>query len=190
MANRRYYRPKHIKKFADGMRRKLSAHELMFLRRLTLGNVAPFDFQVRIGFYVADFVFPSKMLIIELDGPHHDPDKDAKRDEWLGRAGFTTWRIPNSKAALWPLNRIAQYERPTEGRGFVDAVRWANGQHDHAVAIRSRPSPAMSLEVREESKEQFYRRLIAKTKQIQDAETERLRSYANRDVKLIKRSAC
>ena len=189
MANRRYYRPKHIKKFADQMRRSLSSHELMFLRRLTLGNVAPFDFQVRVGFYVADFIFPSKMLIIELDGPNHNRAKDEKRDEWLSRAGFTTWRIPNSKAALWPLNRITEYQRPDEGRGYVDALRWANGQHDRAVAVRSRPSPAMSLEVKEECKEEFYRRLIAKTKRIQDAESERISSYANREVRIIKRTA-
>ena len=92
MANRQYYKPKHIKKFADRMRRRLSAHELMFLRRLTLANIASFDFQVRIGFYIADFVFPSKMLIVELDGPNHNHEHDNKRDEWLTRAGFTTWR--------------------------------------------------------------------------------------------------
>lgn len=178
MAKRTYYRPKHIKKFADRMRRHLSSTELMFLRRLTLGNVSSFDFQVRIGFYVADFVFPSKMLIIELDGPSHDADHDAKRDEWLGQAGFTIWRVTNSEAALWPLGRVTAYERPAEGRGYVDAIRWANKQHDLATAIRRKPSPSLSPEMREAWKEKFYRQLIAKTKHVQEEEQQRKESYA------------
>lgn len=178
MANRRYYKPKHIKRFARQMRHKLTVHELMFLRRLTLANVASFDFQVRVGFYVADFVFPSKMLIIELDGPSHDADHDAKRDEWLGQAGFTTWRVTNSEAALWPLGRVAAYERPAEGRGYVDAIRWANKQHDLATAIRRKASPSLSPEMREVWKEKFYRRLIAKTKHVQEEERERKEAYA------------
>lgn len=189
MAHRRYYKPKHIKKFAKTMSRNLSAHELMFLRRLTLGNVGSFDFQVRIGFYIADFVFPSKMLIIELDGPNHTKQHDEKRDEWLAQAGFTTWRIKNSEAALWPLSRIADYQRPADGRGFIDAIKWANGQHDKATAIRGRkPSPALSLEVREANKEDFYKRLIAKTNQVQKSERERRERYAEqRTVKIVKR---
>lgn len=190
MAHRRYYKPKHIKKFADRMRRRLSAHELMFPRRLTLSNVAAFDFQVRIGFYVADFVFPAKMLIVEIDGLNHSPEHDAKRDEWLARAGFTTWRIKNSAAAFWPLNRIADYQRPTDGRGYIDAIRWANGQHDKATAIRSRkPSPALSIETKEANKEDFYQRLIAKTNKIHESERERREMYAERRaVKIVKRA--
>lgn len=190
MAHRRYYKPKHIKKFAKTMSRNLSAHELMFLRRLAMANVASFDFQMRIGFYVADFVFPGKMLIIELDGPNHTEQHDAKRDEWLARAGFTTWRIKNSEAALWPLNRIADYERPAEGRGYVDAIRWANSQHDRTTASRGRKtSPALSLEVREERKEDFYKRLIAKTAKCQKAETERREMCSEqRVVRIVKRA--
>lgn len=189
MANRRYYRPKHIKKFAKTMGRNLSAHELMFLRRLTLANVASFDFQVRIGFYVADFVFPGKMLIVELDGPNHTDAHDSKRDEWLARAGFTTWRVKNSEAALWPLNRIADHERPAEGRGYVDALRWANRQHDIATATRTgKARLAAAPDLREERKEDFYRRLIAKTAQCQNAENERREMYTEgRMVKVIKR---
>lgn len=178
MAHRKYYKPKHIKKFADRMRRRLSSTELMFLRRLTLGNVAAFDFQVRIGFYVVDFVFPAKMLIIEIDGPNHEAEHDSKRDEWLATAGFTTWRIKNQEAKLWPLSKIADYQRPEGGRGYVDAISWANGQHDRATSVRTRVSPAMAPTVREERKEEFYKRLVAKTNQVQKAERERRERYA------------
>lgn len=172
----RHFRPKHIKKFADRMRHRLTSKELMFLRRLTLGNVADFDFQVRIGFYVADFVFPSKMLIIELDGPNHDPEHDAKRDAWLALAGFTTWRIPNSEAALWPLSTITKHERPPEGRNYIDAVRWANARHDAATAHASGKTP--QPRPKEERREEFYKRLIAKTNQVQEQERKRKEAYA------------
>lgn len=182
MANQkstRYFQPKHIKKFADRMRHRLTAKELMFLRRLTLANVASFDFQVRIGFYVADFVFPAKMLIIEIDGKSHAArsERDAKRDEWLGRAGFTTWRISNAEAAEWPLNRIAEYERPATGRGYVDAVNWANGRHERATAYRKGKTP--SPELKEERREDFYKRLMAKTARVQQAEKDRRQAYAD-----------
>src|SRR6476619_5792724 len=132
MANRKYHSPKRIKKFADQLRRRPVTHEVMFLRRLTLANIASFDIQVRIGFYVADFVFPTKMVIVELDGPNHNAERDAIRDAFLSTAGFTVWRIPNKKAARWPLNQITDYQRPAEGRNYVDALRWANREHDRA----------------------------------------------------------
>lgn len=176
-SNKRFA-PKHIKQFADRMRQHLSPRELKFLRRLTLANVAPFDFQVRIGFYVADFVFPTKMLIIEIDGPSHDErvEHDEKRDAWLLRAGFTTWRIKNSETANWPLSRITNHERPAEGRGYVDAIKWANAHHDEATARERGKQPPPILA--DERKEDFYKRLMAKTARVQQAERDRREMYA------------
>ncbi len=187
MANRRYNKPKHVRKFADKMRRRPVEHELMFLRRLALANVASFDYQVRMGFYVADFVFPTKMLIIELDGKTHDAEYDARRDGFLGRAGFTVWRIPNSKAALWPLSKIADYQRPDEGRNYIDAIRWANRQHDLATAVRKgkTPPPVPKGEDRWES---YYSRLAAKTEAHHKREQKRLDSFKDRPIKIIKAS--
>lgn len=175
---RRPIKPKHVTKFANRMRHKLSQKEMMFLRRLTLANVASFDFQIRIGFYIADFVFPAKMLILELDGPEHDAEHDAKRDRFLQTAGFIVWRIPNSEAALWPLSRITDYQRPLEGRGYVDAIHWANKKHsDSAVRNRGKRSPT-SKQSREESKEKFYARLATVTAKHQQAERDRREMYA------------
>lgn len=185
MANRRYYKPKHVQKFADNMRRRPVKHELMFLRRLALANIASFDYQVRVGFYVADFVFPTKMLIVELDGPTHDAEHDAKRDAFLADAGFTIWRIPNSKAALWPLSRIADHQRPSDGRNYIDALRWANRQHGAATATRKGKTPAPTPKG-EDREEEFYRRLIAKTTAANEREKERLAQYKDRPVKVVK----
>lgn len=53
--------------------------------------------QKRIGFYIVDFVFTHRMLIIELDGASHDTTKDydRRRDTWLESLGFTVKRFPN-----------------------------------------------------------------------------------------------
>jgi very-short-patch-repair endonuclease len=51
--------------------------------------------QVPIGPYVADFVCLRHRLIVEADGPFHDPDRDATRDAWLARQGFRVLRFSN-----------------------------------------------------------------------------------------------
>jgi very-short-patch-repair endonuclease len=55
-----------------------------------------------IGFYIVDFVFPKKMLIVEIDGKHHrkgEPYKhDMRRTEFLKSLGFEVSRIPNKLA--------------------------------------------------------------------------------------------
>ena len=49
--------------------------------------------------YVVDFCCPEERLIIELDGSvHAQPSqvaRDAKRDDWLRRLGYTVARFPN-----------------------------------------------------------------------------------------------
>jgi very-short-patch-repair endonuclease len=47
------------------------------------------------GRFVADFGCHSARLIIELDGPFHDADKDRERDAWFARAGYRTLRFAN-----------------------------------------------------------------------------------------------
>ena len=51
--------------------------------------------QVPIGPYVLDFVCLSLRLIVEADGPFHDPDHDAHRDQWLRTQGFQVIRFEN-----------------------------------------------------------------------------------------------
>jgi very-short-patch-repair endonuclease len=47
------------------------------------------------GRFVADFGCHAAKLIIELDGPLHDPQKDLERDVWFASAGYQTLRFPN-----------------------------------------------------------------------------------------------
>jgi len=65
------------------------------LRDRRLGGIK-FRRQVPVGPYVADFVCFERRRIIEADGPHHDPERDAARDAWLGEQGFRVLRFPNA----------------------------------------------------------------------------------------------
>jgi very-short-patch-repair endonuclease len=51
--------------------------------------------QVPIGPYVVDFLCLAHRLIVEADGPFHDPAHDALRDQWLATQGFCVLRFGN-----------------------------------------------------------------------------------------------
>jgi len=53
--------------------------------------------QVPLGRYVVDFACLEHRLIVEADGPFHDPDHDAERDQWLASQGFRVLRFPNDR---------------------------------------------------------------------------------------------
>jgi len=61
------------------------------------------------GAYVLDFYCSDARLAIEVDGMAHDmggnPAMDAARDQWFGRAGIATLRIP-AKAVLDDLDAV------------------------------------------------------------------------------------
>jgi very-short-patch-repair endonuclease len=47
------------------------------------------------GRYVADLLAPACKLVVEIDGPYHSRRHlaDARRDEWLRRAGYRVLRL-------------------------------------------------------------------------------------------------
>jgi len=49
--------------------------------------------------FIVDFVCFERRLIVEIDGGHHSeqPVRDAKRDEYLKKQGFTVLRFWNSE---------------------------------------------------------------------------------------------
>jgi very-short-patch-repair endonuclease len=88
--------------------------ELLRDRRL---DGMKFRRQVPIGPFVVDFACLEHRLIVEADGPLHDPIKDAERDAWLVGQGFQVVRFRNGliencdwgvKAAI-----LAAVNRPT-----------------------------------------------------------------------------
>ncbi len=84
------------------------------LRNRQLGGLK-FRRQVRITPYIVDFVCFRHRLIVEADGPFHDPARDAERDAWLTAQGFRVMRFRNEHI-LWDWGYI------------IDAILVAAGQ--------------------------------------------------------------
>ena len=60
-------------------------------------NGLKFPRQVPMGPYVLDFLCLRHRLVVEADGPFHDPEHDAQRDAWLMSKGFRVLRFANSQ---------------------------------------------------------------------------------------------
>jgi very-short-patch-repair endonuclease len=86
--------------------------------------------QVAIGPYIVDFVCFEKRLIVEADGPMHDPAADAVRDGWLKSQRFEVLRVVNADITLYP-------------DLVLDRVRRRAGlAPPHPAGFRPPPSPA------------------------------------------------
>ena len=81
------------------LRRNSTATERKLWGLLRAKRLAGLKFrrQVPIGPYVADFLCLRHRLIVEADGPFHDAEKDAARDEWLRAQGFRVLRFTNTQ---------------------------------------------------------------------------------------------
>lgn len=53
--------------------------------------------RVPIGPYVVDFLCRRHRLVVEADGPFHNPEHDAARDAWLAAQGFRVLRFTNNE---------------------------------------------------------------------------------------------
>jgi very-short-patch-repair endonuclease len=116
------------------LRNAPTAAEIKFRARLEQDRI-PHAFQEIIAPYIVDFVFPHKMLVVELDGEHHRKDPktvryDARRTRYLERLGLDVWRIPNEEVLNFELDKILRHE--SVGL-FADAVTCANKRYDHPL---------------------------------------------------------
>ena len=88
---------------AKKLRANTTPHERMLWRALKELPIEGSHFrrQAPIGQYIVDFFCPAKRLIVELDGGHHNKDKEAKRDrirqQWLEQEGYRVIRFWNSE---------------------------------------------------------------------------------------------
>src|SRR5258708_9787762 len=71
------------------------------LRQRKLGGLK-FRRQTPMGPYVLDFLCLRYRLIVEADGPFHDPERDAVRDAWLKAKGFRVLRFSNQEIRSAP----------------------------------------------------------------------------------------
>jgi len=87
--------PVITQKRARSLRRTMSLPEVLIWTRLR-GRSPRFRRQHPIGPFILDFFCAARALAVEIDGQHHDPDADARRDAWLAEKGIRTVRIPAS----------------------------------------------------------------------------------------------
>lgn len=95
---------KAMVKRARALRRNPTATERFLwdrLRQRKLGGLK-FRRQVPMGPYVLDFLCLRHRLVVEADGPFHDPERDAIRDAWLAAKGFRVLRFSNQEIAGSP----------------------------------------------------------------------------------------
>lgn len=81
--------------------------ESKFRKRLSTTGLK-FEFQSVLGVYIADFVIPSKMLVIEIDGDTHNErqEYDERRTKKLKSFGFRVLRIRNEEVDSWDLKLL------------------------------------------------------------------------------------
>jgi len=86
-----------LKPRARELRKRMTEPELRIWRHLRNSQLNGFKFrrQIAVPPFVADFLCPSKALIVEVDGWTHDAASDARRDALLKARGYTTVRFTN-----------------------------------------------------------------------------------------------
>jgi len=90
---------KAMVKRARTLRGNPTATERVLWDRLRQRKLAGLKFrrQAAVGPYVLDFLCLRHRLVVEADGPFHDPGRDAVRDDWLTAQGFRVLRFSNSE---------------------------------------------------------------------------------------------
>jgi len=86
---------------ARALRQNAPSNERLLWKLLRNRRLAALKFrrQFPLGPYVLDFVCLRIGLVVELDGPFHDPEHDATRDAWLAEQGFRVLRPTNREVA-------------------------------------------------------------------------------------------
>jgi very-short-patch-repair endonuclease len=109
-----YRIPAEHRAFARSLRTAQTAQEAALWQELR--NKRPdgwkFSRQVPIGPYVAHFLCPAARLIFEIDGPLHQEQaqavKDEKRDLYLEGEGFSVLRFSADQSVASMLNKIRE----------------------------------------------------------------------------------
>ena len=96
---------------AHCFRHNLSENERILWSRISGKQLGvAFRRQVPIGKYIADFVAPAAMLIVEVDDRSHELKRtaDARRDRNLSRLGYRVLRIPAESVRSNPAEAVAR----------------------------------------------------------------------------------
>jgi very-short-patch-repair endonuclease len=115
---------------AHEMRRNPTEPEKRLWRHLSGSKVDSLKFrrQEVIGPYIADFMCPSRSLILEVDGDTHDEAKDRLRDDVLAQFGFLVLRVTN-------------HDVMSNAEGVLEAIRHAASGRSSRHSPHPNPSP-------------------------------------------------
>jgi len=92
-----------------------SKAEWIFNGFLSENNI-PFKYQYKIGPYIADFLI-NNFLVLEIDGPNHNQDKDDRRDKYMEKMGYKILRIPLWIVCNSPTAIISELKQLLSGIG-------------------------------------------------------------------------
>ena len=81
-----------VEKLNGNAQKEDSKAEAIFYEMLVNNGIA-FQFQYHIGPYRVDYLI-GEDLVFEIDGPMHDKQADAERDEYIKRMGYRILRVP------------------------------------------------------------------------------------------------
>ena len=113
---------KQVKSMAKAIKYQPTPAEYEFDYRLRRTSLK-YHWNKRLGLYIVDFVFPHKLLIIEIDGERHNDPKvmaqDKRRDGWFRAAGFVVWRMKNENVGNFDIETI---------EGLIDRTASAVGK--------------------------------------------------------------
>ena len=91
---------RRVKTLAKNMRKRMTRQEYRLYSRFLSCLPITVCRQKVIGNYIVDFLIPSAMLVIEVDGSQHyttrGMEKDAARDAWLRGEGYSILRYSNA----------------------------------------------------------------------------------------------
>ena len=115
---------------AKEMRRNPTEPEKRLWRNLSNGQLDGLKFrrQEVIGRFIADFMCPSRSLIVEVDGDTHDDAKDRLRDDVLAQFGFLVLRVTNAEVMQ-------------NAEGVCEAIRVAATGRSSRHSPHPNPSP-------------------------------------------------
>jgi very-short-patch-repair endonuclease len=124
---------KELKKYKSRLKRKPTKEELYVLAILEQLNIE-FKFQPILGFYIMDFLLPTKMINIEIDGKIHDFKKsyDNKRDTFTMKCGFAVIKIKNEDVFEYNFKSIMELP-DKDVRLFRRGLALANAYRSKAI---------------------------------------------------------
>lgn len=93
---------KQLKKHKSELKRNLTKEE-RYVESVLINMGIPYKKQMILGFYIMDFILPTKMINMEIDGGVHNDrkTKDQMRDNFTRKCGFSVIRIKNEDVSAF-----------------------------------------------------------------------------------------